>query len=110
VELPAKLHLDNTFALLRLVDSGAGWTITSRYVSIRSASTGCYRVISSPNCAITCPRSPSRCGWADQIATVAGRFSITIDFSDNAAFGGIDRDCLSTRTAISILRWSVVTV
>ncbi|WP_439302830.1 LysR family transcriptional regulator [Salinicola halophyticus] len=29
VELPAKLHLDNTFALLRLVDGGAGWTITT---------------------------------------------------------------------------------
>lgn len=29
LELPARLHLDNTFALLRLVSAGAGWTITT---------------------------------------------------------------------------------
>lgn len=29
VELPKRLHLDNTFALLRLVDSGVGWTVTT---------------------------------------------------------------------------------
>lgn len=29
LELPARLHLDNTFALLRLVDAGVGWTITT---------------------------------------------------------------------------------
>ncbi|MFY0989853.1 LysR family transcriptional regulator [Halomonas sp. C05BenzN] len=29
LELPARLHLDNTFALLRLVGAGVGWTITT---------------------------------------------------------------------------------
>ncbi|MEA3252234.1 MAG: LysR family transcriptional regulator [Pseudomonadota bacterium] len=29
LELPARLHLDNTFALLRMVDAGVGWTITT---------------------------------------------------------------------------------
>ena len=29
LELPARLHLDNTFAVLRLVSAGAGWTITT---------------------------------------------------------------------------------
>jgi len=29
LELPARLHLDNTFALLSLVDGGVGWTITT---------------------------------------------------------------------------------
>lgn len=29
LELPARLHLDNTFAVLRLVDAGVGWTITT---------------------------------------------------------------------------------
>lgn len=29
LELPARLHLDNTFALLRLVDAGVGWAITT---------------------------------------------------------------------------------
>lgn len=29
LELPARLHLDNTFALLRMVDAGIGWTIST---------------------------------------------------------------------------------
>ncbi|QTP61336.1 LysR family transcriptional regulator [Billgrantia antri] len=29
LELPGRLHLDNTFAVLRLVGAGAGWTITT---------------------------------------------------------------------------------
>ncbi|MDI5987627.1 LysR substrate-binding domain-containing protein, partial [Halomonas sp. M4R5S39] len=29
LELPARLHLDNTFAVLSLVSAGAGWTITT---------------------------------------------------------------------------------
>lgn len=29
MELPARLHLDNSFAVLRLVGAGAGWTITT---------------------------------------------------------------------------------
>lgn len=29
LELPARLHLDNTFAVLGLVSAGAGWTITT---------------------------------------------------------------------------------
>lgn len=29
LELPGRLHLDNTFAVLRLVGAGAGWTVTT---------------------------------------------------------------------------------
>ncbi|WP_431025490.1 LysR family transcriptional regulator [Halomonas sp. H5] len=29
LELPARLHLDNTFAVLRLVDAGVGWTLAT---------------------------------------------------------------------------------
>ncbi|TDR53351.1 DNA-binding transcriptional LysR family regulator [Halomonas ventosae] len=63
LELPARLHLDNTFALLSLVSAGAGWTITTPLCLYQAGLTG-LRVRVAP-----LPTAP----FARQLTLVARR-------------------------------------